>query len=132
MLSSLFGKKKKAEAPAIVADLDQIVAKPVGFRLGGKTHTINPISTKEFWTLSNALVELWALRDAKEVTPDELIDKYHGLVATVCPSIKRSDIEGMTQAQVAALYQLIMDAATGRAQAAQEASEAAQKKTLVS
>lgn len=127
---SLFNKKR-LEDSHVVADLDQIIAQPVGFRFGGKTHQIVPISTKEFYALANATAQLWALKDAKEITPDQLIDRYYSLVASVCKTIKRRDIEGMTQAQVTALYALIMDAVTGKAHVRTPLGEEDEKKKTV-
>lgn len=123
----LFSRKPKQDDAKIVVDLDEILAKPVAFRFAGKIHVIKPIQTKEFYSLANATAELWALRDAKNITPDQLIDRYYALISSVCPSIKRKDVEGMTQAQVTALYQLIMDTVMGRQQAKDQQDE--KKKT---
>lgn len=128
---SLFKKTKKV-SPAevhLVADLDKIIGDPVGFRFGGKVHVIKPVSTKEFWKLSNALVELWALKDQPDVTPEELVTRYHALIASVCDSVTRSDIEGMTQAQVAGLFTLVMDAASGKAHAREEGEKKKERLT---
>jgi hypothetical protein len=111
---NLFSSKKSKHATEIVADLDQIVGKPVAFRLAGKTHYIDPITTQEFYGLANATAELWALKDEAKITADELVDRYYGIVFSVCKTIKRKDIEAMTQAQVTALYSLIMDTVMGR------------------
>jgi hypothetical protein len=116
----LFKRKSKADEAKVVVDLDEILAKPVAFRFAGRVHTIKPIQTKEFYALANATAELWALRDAKELTADQLIDRYTALISSVCHSIRRKDIEGMTQSQVTALYQLIMDTVMGKTQASDQ------------
>lgn len=116
----------------VVADLDAILTQPINFRFAGKVHSIRPIKVAENYAVANAISELWALKDMKEITASQLIDRYFALVSSVCPTIKRKDIEGMTQAQVTGLYQLIVDAVTGKAQAKSQSDDEEKKKRLQS
>lgn len=112
----------------VIADLDAIIQDTVSFKLNGKIHEIKPLSTKDFLIYTNALSKVWELKDKEIIKPDDLIEKYYDMVSSVVPSIKRTDIETMNQQQVGALFQLILDTVTGKAQA--RASQDAQKKTL--
>jgi len=98
----------------MVSDLDAIIQKTITFRLLGRVHEIRPISTKSYLEYINALAAVIQLSDQDKVTPTELIQKYHALVSSVVDSISLSDVESMTQAQVGALFQLIMDTITGK------------------
>lgn len=108
----------------LVADLDKLIAEPVPFRWNGSIHFIKPISTKEFLSISEGLATLDKLRRAEQVTAEELLDGYSKVFSAACETIGRKEIEQMTQAQIGALYQLILDTITGK-------SHGEEKKTLV-
>lgn len=116
----IFGKlmpvrqKYSEAAQNAVADLDAILTEPVSFKLHGKSHVINPLSVEKFMVLTAAIVDINELQKKSDITPSELIDKYYALMNGVCPSIKRKDIEDMTQQQVAALYEIVMNTITGK------------------
>lgn len=104
----------------IVSDLDKMIAEPLAFKLHGRVHKIEPISVKEFYAYSNALARLNVLRDSKSIEKEDLVDAYFELYKSVISTIKLQDVEDMTQAQAAALFQLIIDVVTGRAYAPDE------------
>lgn len=119
----LFGLKparETAKAAVVIADLDKLIAEPIAFRFDGKTHLINPISTKEFFRVTANLAKMDELKAKSEVSAEELIDAYTNLISSVCETIGRKEIENMTQAQVGALFQLVLDCVTGKAQAGTE------------
>lgn len=98
----------------LVADLDKLIADPVPFRWNGMVHFIKPISTKEFLSISEGLAMLDKLRRADQVTAEELLEGYSKVFSSACETIGRKEIEQMTQAQIGALYQLILDTITGK------------------
>ena len=112
--------RKVSQNATIVSDLDKMIAEPIAFRLHGKIHTIEPISVKEFYAYTNALARLNALRDKENIENGELVDAYFNLFTSVCKSIKIEDLENMTQAQVGALFQLVIDSVTGKAYTSDE------------
>lgn len=119
----LFGTRKVAQSHSdarVFADLDALIAEPVAFRFNGETHLIKPVSTKEFFKLTNALARLDELRNAKTVKKDELVEAYSALISGACDTIGRKEVETMTQAQVGALFQLILDCITGKIYARDE------------
>jgi len=101
----------------VYANLDQLIAEPLPFRVHGKVHILKPVTTEEFYFLTNALSRLYTLRDQeKGVKADELIEAYFQVVSSICSTITRKDIEDMTQPQIGALYSLVLEHATGRSQ----------------
>lgn len=122
---------KPVEAPQaqIVSDLDAMVAHSVAFRLHGKVHQINPVSVKEFYAFTNAILTLQSLEKAESISPAQIIDLYQQLIQSVCETIERKDIEAMTQAQCGALLNLIIECVTGKAQAEEQPAQSAEKKS---
>lgn len=107
--------KSKQKDFEVISDVDAVVAKPVGFKLHGKTHRIEPITTQKFFEWSGSLASIYALKDKKDVTPDEIVDCYFNVIHSLCETVTREDIKKCEQAQLAALYGLIFDHCTGRA-----------------
>lgn len=102
----------------VVSDLDALVAEPIAFRFNGEVHEIKPVSTLELLSFTNAFAELQELNGRSDaITVGELVDAYTSVISSVCPSITRDHVESMTQAQVAALFQLVMDSVVGKAHA---------------
>jgi hypothetical protein len=115
-LFNLKPTRENAKPAVVVADLDKLIAEPVAFRFGGKTHLIKPMSTSEFFSVTAKLGKMEELRSKENLEVKELIDAYYGLFSAMCTSLKRSDIESMSQVQVGALFQLMLDCIMGRAQ----------------
>lgn len=99
-----------------VVDLDAIISEPVHFRFNGKIHALKPMQLDEFLKFSNAQARLMdTLKDAQaKLGPKDLAEQYHQVVASVCDTISVDDILNMEQAQIAALYQLVIDLVTGQ------------------
>jgi len=98
----------------VVADLDALVNEEVAFRLQGKTFYLKPLSAGEAFVVWQNLAKLDAMKSKNEVTFTEVLDFYAEMFSSVCPDIKRKHVEEMSQAQCAALLQLILDTVTGR------------------
>lgn len=121
-LESVFGKimptrhQFKGNQPeSVYVNLDKLISDPLPFRLHGKVHTLKPVSTKEFYHLTNSLAHLYTLRDQnKEVKAQEVIDAYYEVIKSLCDTITKEDIQKMTQAQIGAMYALILEHAHGR------------------
>lgn len=100
----------------VVSDLDAICVKPVAIQWQGRTHVLKPITTAEFLRASEAMAKMDALtkKDKDQIKLDELVDAYANVIASVCDTITRKDVLKMSQAQVGALIQVIIDHVTGR------------------
>lgn len=106
--------RARASEVSIIANLDDLITKPTAFTLHGKEHVIEPLSTKLFLQWSEALADFYALKEKPKVEADVLIDTYLKVFKSVCPTIERKDLEDATQAQIAALYSIILDHCTGK------------------
>jgi hypothetical protein len=108
-------KAKAAREQDVVTDLDAIIAEPVKFRFNGKIHTLNPIHLDEFLKFTNAQNSLSnALKAEGGLTADLLAESYFSVISSVCDDLTLNDIKSMSQAQIAALYQLVIDLVTGQ------------------
>lgn len=110
----------------VIADLDALIAERVAFKIHGKTHYLESISTMQFWVFANELARFSEMKDAKSLTVDEIVDRYHTLFSSVCKTISAKDVETMSAVQLAALLNLILETVMGKTQ-----GEATQKKKLI-
>jgi len=117
------GQKDVKEEPLIVADLDQIICEPVAFKFGGKAHYLKPVSTKEFLKVTEVFAKMEKLGKENKYTVEELVDVYADLISSLCDTIGKKELLTMSQIQVGALFQLILDHVTGK-----NLSEEAKKK----
>lgn len=109
-------RTKAAKEVEPVTDLDVIVSEPVPFRYKGKIHYLKPMQLDEFLKFTNAQAHLMdAIRkDDVTLTGVQLAERYFAVISSVCDTIVLDDILNMEQAQVAALYQLVIDLVTGQ------------------
>jgi hypothetical protein len=115
---SLFFKKPQAEVkPSVVLrDFDALVADAVSFKLHGKIHVMNPVTVLEFWKFSESMAQIQLLATQEGVTIDSLTEGYLGIFQSVCPSITLEDVKNMTQPQIGALLQFVVDTIKGASQ----------------
>jgi hypothetical protein len=97
-----------------IADLDALVNEPVYFKVLGKVHKIEPISSETFLRFTNGYHKIMGLNDRKDLTPDDVIDAYYQIFNSVCKTITRKDVENMKQVQIGGVFQVIVDAVTGK------------------
>ncbi len=101
----------------VIADIDEIISQPIGFRFNGRIYTIQPISTRVFVHVAQELqsfTQLLKKKETEEITEDEIYNSYYRWVKSVCPEISQADIRKMTVAQLNALMNLIIEHMTGR------------------
>lgn len=117
-------------SPGPISDLDALIQEPIPFKLKGKIHFIEPITTEVFFKTVNRLEAMDRLKTvAEDVTVDVIINAYYQLFASICKTITMDDVRGMSQPQCLALLQLVIDSITGRAQA--EAEDVKKKSQIV-
>lgn len=114
-------KSRKASAPSgaePIADLDALIQSPIPFKCLGRIHYLKPVSTQVFFEVTNALARMSTMKDAAGTLGEErLLDLYFGLFSAVCDTLSRNDLKRMSQAQCAALLQLVIDTITGKVHA---------------
>lgn len=99
---------------SVVVDLDAIVSNPIAFRWKGRAHEIRPITVKEYFNFTNAKIDFdQTISSDKSLGWESLAIKYYQIISSVCDSITVEDIKDMQHAQVAALYQLVLDKILG-------------------
>jgi len=107
-------QKYTESATNAVADLDAMLVEPVSFKLHNKIHLLRPLNVEQFMVLSMALVDIVELQKKQSISPDELVDKYYALVSSACDTVSKNDIRDMSQQQVSALFNLIIETITGK------------------
>jgi hypothetical protein len=102
----------KLQGIEVITDLDAILTRTIAFQLNGKMYKVPPLTVERFTMAVNglAMIDQLRLRDSEEkkISEKELLDAYEVVFSSVCPSIKRRDIEAMSQQQVAALFNTIL------------------------
>lgn len=104
----------------LVSDLDKMISDPIAFKWGGRIHTIKPVTTEQFLKVSEAMLTINQLVQKNTLSVEEIIDAYWRVFSAVCDSITKKDVARMTQAQLGALYQIIVETVTGKAHASGE------------
>lgn len=99
----------------LIADIDALITKPIGFTLFGKNHIVQPLDLDNFFLWTEKLAAMWALNKKENAKPDELYTVYFDLIHSVCPSITMADIRKCSPAQIAAISGLLFDHCTGKA-----------------
>lgn len=110
---SLLKSEKKQKVPTIqVSDLDALVLEPVTVKLHGKDHLLNPVDTITYLKFTNELHKFY--NEDIEYTPDEFVKRVHSMVTPLIPSIAEKDIKECSQTQLGALFNLCLNAVTGK------------------
>jgi|SRR6185312_183182 len=95
----------------LLCDLDAIIEKTSTFKLHGKIHEIEPITTETFYKFVNGVLEL---QRAEVGSSQEDNARYLALVQPLCKSITRKDVDQMTMVQKGALLQKLSQKITGQ------------------
>ena len=120
MFGRLRPSRSQANEVKVVVDLDRLVSESVGFMLHGTVRRIKPITQEQFFFVINELAALDSMRLGKEYTLEDLRKAYLSLFKKACEPIDDNDLKRMTDSQIAALVQQIVDCVRGRAQVSAE------------
>jgi hypothetical protein len=99
----------------LIADIDALITKPIGFKLFGKHHVVAPMDMDHFFAWTEKLAAMWALNKKENAKPAELYQVYFDLINSVCPTVTMADIKKCSGAQIAAISGILFDHATGKA-----------------
>jgi hypothetical protein len=99
---------------SVVADIDAILTKPVAFRFNGKLHYIKPVSTREYLKVTEIFAKMDSMGANGAPDVSSLVDVYSELFSSLCETISKKDVMEMTQSQIGALLQLVIEHVTGR------------------
>jgi hypothetical protein len=113
-IAEKFRMRVPAKSQGPVVDLDAIIQESQWVRFHGKVHEIKPIEVGEFFALANGFANIEAMMKKEQVTTDEIVNAYYGIIMPVCPTITKEMIRSSSAAQVAALIQFVKDHIDGR------------------
>jgi len=118
MLTNVKPSRSKA-SDNVVIDLDSLVLEPFSFKLNGVVHQIKPISTEQFFKITNYLARLnnfqKEIKETGKIEQADILLTYNQLFVEACDTLTAEDITGMEIPQRAALLELIIDVVKGRA-----------------
>lgn len=110
--------RAKSQDYSVVLDLDELLTKPVGFQVLGRTYTVRPVSTETFLKLANVLGEIQALiksiGEGAEAHDVQIYEAYHRYISVLCPEFTLDTLKKMQLPQVHGLVNLIIKHATGQ------------------
>ena len=109
------GKYASSDSP-VVADLDALTAEPIHFKFQGNKHTIYPFTQVQFLRVMNRYSDIVNRVQEKKLDREERNQLYADLFGQCCATIGRREVDMMTDPQIGALMQLIIDSVTGRIQ----------------
>lgn len=109
LLHRLKPARQNNEDVEIFADLDAIVTKPRGFKLHGKIHVIDKMTTEDFINLGLAWTAFLKEQYKEKATKEDLINLFFNAVSCVCSTLTKEDIAKMNSWQFPGLYQTIID-----------------------
>lgn len=98
----------------LAADIDAIRTKPYAFQLFDEIHTIQPFTVEKLVEVTSAVAHLGSMHDRKN-SKEDLLAAYGKLFRETCPTLNRSVLEKMNVAQIAQVYNLILEYIAGKA-----------------
>lgn len=110
-MKKLWGRDRSQD---IVTDLDALLSEPVPFKFNGKIHTLKPMGLDEFLKYTNAQFEFRSGYENDKSIKEDFAKRFHAVLSSVCETITLDDVMHMTQPQIAALYQLVIDMVCGQ------------------
>jgi hypothetical protein len=102
---------------SMVVDLDDLIAKPVGFRFRGRLYRVEPVSAERFMRVSGALAEAAALLEqakTESVSQDQIYEAYHQFIGALVPDFQVDVLKDMTLPQVHGMINLLIKQVTGQ------------------
>lgn len=99
----------------MIADLDDLIGDPIGFKFNGKGYLLRPVSTENYLRISKAYEKVMkGLNDRSDHTIEEIQKCYHEFFSSVCPELSLQDVQSMTIQQMTQLIGLLMCHITGQ------------------
>lgn len=102
----------------VIADFDDLIAQPIGFKVFGKVYEIQPVTTETFLKVANALGQVQNLlserAQGREIKDQEVYDHYFQFITPLCPDMTKDELKKLALPQLNALITLIIQHMTGR------------------
>lgn len=110
-------RQEADQSVRVVVDLDRMLGELPGFKYRGKVYQIRAMDTAVWLRLCEELAALNLLMRKEGFNRKEIRDRYYRLLVKAVDGISFEDVDQMTDAQLGAVVQLIVDCITGRAYA---------------
>lgn len=118
MLHKLRPARTQAQDCSVVLDLDDLMVKPVGFQLKGRTYIVKPVSTETFLRLADILGEIQTMvqgiAKGDKIHDADIYQAYYRYISVLCPEFTLETLKGMALPQVHGVVNLIIKHATGQ------------------
>lgn len=118
VLTKIMPSRAQAQDTQVVADLDDLIARPVGFRFRGRVYQLAPVSTRKFMEMANLLGEIQTMIKSQSegagITENEIYQAYHRYISVLCHQFTTEMLKSMTLPQVHALLNLVIKQVTGQ------------------
>lgn len=115
----MFGRFKPArdqQDVKVVVDLDRMVLEQRGFRFNGKVYMVKPMKHKIWLGVCNELAALNLIANSgKPFDRAQVRKTYWKLISKAVDGLSSAAVEQMTDAQMGALVQLVIECVTGKA-----------------
>jgi hypothetical protein len=134
VLHKLMPSRDEKRRVNLIADLDDLISQPIGFKYLGKEYIIEPMTTHNFMIVSRALQDLEnVLKDKnnEDFNEDDIYQAYYDFISTLCPRISISDIRKAKIAQLHALLNLMIRHITGQTAPDMVAVDDTEKKKIL-
>lgn len=109
---------RDARDQSLVVDLDDLIAKSVGFKFRGKQYKVKPVSTEKFMELSEKLADAGRLvtlaQAGEQIAEAQVYKAYQEFISVLVPNFTVDIFTEMELPQVHALLNLIIKHATGQ------------------
>lgn len=117
ILHKLMPTRDDRRPTKMIADLDDLISQPIGFKFRGKEYIIEPMTTENFMLVTNAMHELEQILKTKEhsqFNEKEIYKAYYNFVSVLCPTISYYSIKKAKIPQLHALLNLMIRHITGQ------------------
>jgi hypothetical protein len=110
-----FKPRREAEDVRVVADLDRMLGDLPGFRFQGRIYRVKAMNTAVWLQLCNELAGLNLRMKDSGFDRAEVRKRYSSLLGKAVDGIRFEDVDRMTDAQLGAVVQLVVECVTGKA-----------------
>jgi hypothetical protein len=134
ILHKLMPTRDDRRSTKLIADLDDLISQPIGFKYLGKSYIVEPMTTHNFMLVTRALHELEGIlktKEQQEFHEDEIYEAYFNFVSSLCPQMTLSDIKKAKIPQLHALLNLMVRHISGQTAPDMVAEDPEKKKTQI-
>ncbi len=107
-----FFKRAKVKTDAYY-DLDAMLTERVAFKVLGKIHVLEPLSTEKFYKFVKSISVINSLKE-NSVTAEEFINVYADILEPIIPTLTKKDIRKLTVQQANGIFNFVIETVLGK------------------